>query len=162
MTYLREKSFLLYFEKIGQYADNFTLIPNLKTKLRNSAPIIKSYFQKTTKKQFFENNFFVMRFFKFCLWTWNQCKILRFLVPILTYLKKKVFSSIFGKILSGLYSSFLWFCLCWEGGRGTFSSKMPRTMSNLPDFSSSSIFIRISMCLYFIYDLGSNDFSGSL
>ena len=34
-------------------------------------------------------------FFKFCFRLWNQCKILRLLVPILTYLKKKVFSSIF-------------------------------------------------------------------
>ena len=55
----------------------------------------KSYFKKLAKKQFFENNFFVMHFFQFCLRNWNQCKTLRLLVPILTYLKKKVFSSIF-------------------------------------------------------------------
>jgi len=50
--------------------------------------------KKLAKEQFFENNFFVMPFFKFCLQIWNQCKILSLLVPILTYLKKKVFSSI--------------------------------------------------------------------
>jgi len=53
--------------------------------------------EKLAKGQFFGNNFFVMRFFLFCLRIWNQRKILLFLVPILTYLKKKVFSSIFGK-----------------------------------------------------------------
>ena len=33
-------------------------------------------------------------FFQFCLQIWNQCKSLSFLVPILTYLKKKVFCSV--------------------------------------------------------------------
>ena len=38
------------------------LIPNLKMKLRK-IELIKSYFKKPSKKQFFENNFFAMRFF---------------------------------------------------------------------------------------------------
>jgi len=67
---------------------------------------------------------------EFCLQIWNQCKILRLLVPILTYLKKKVFSSIVCKIIGGLYSETLWLCLVRE--RGQISSKMPRTASNLP------------------------------
>ena len=74
-----------------------------------------------------------MRFFSVLPWIWNQCKILRLLVPILTYLKKKVFSSIFCKIIGGLYSLTLWFVAVGRGGGGCqISSKMPRTASNLP------------------------------
>jgi len=37
--------------------------------------------------------------------------------------------------VSALYSTFLWFCIGWKGKRWRyFSSKMPRTMSNLQDF----------------------------
>ena len=43
--------------------------------------------------------FYWFVFSQFCLQIWNKHEILRFLVPILTYLKKKVFISIFWKIL---------------------------------------------------------------
>jgi len=49
--------------KIGQNgyqnAQNFILIPNLKTKFRN----IKIYLEKPIKRQFFVNNFLVEFFF---------------------------------------------------------------------------------------------------
>ena len=83
--------------------------------------------KKCTNKKLFNKNkqkncFLIMTFlsrvlFKFCLQIWNQCKILRLLVPILTYLKKKVFSSNFWKIISGLYSLTLLFCRGRERGR---------------------------------------------
>ena len=41
--------------------------------------------------------FYWCLFSQFCLWIWNQCKILRFLVPIFTYLKKKQISDQFWK-----------------------------------------------------------------
>ena len=61
--------------------------------------------KKYTNKKLFKKNlqksgFLIITFltyvlFQFCLRNWNQCKILRLLIPIVTYLKKKVFSSIF-------------------------------------------------------------------
>ena len=51
------------------------------------------------------NRGIVLNFFQHI---WNQCEILRFWVPILTYLKKKVFSSIFLHIMQ---SFTLWVCL---------------------------------------------------
>jgi len=74
------------------------------------------------------NIFLVECFFKFCLRIWNQCKILHFLVPILTYLKKKVFSSISKKILGSLYSFTLWFCL---GGGDAVHTLLPGPTKNL-------------------------------
>ena len=65
-NYFFQNTVQIFFSQVGQYGypktQNFMLIPNLKMKLRKSAPI-KSYFKKLAKKQFFENNFFVMRFF---------------------------------------------------------------------------------------------------
>ena len=65
----------------------------------------KKLFQKNLQK----NSFLIITFlscvlFQFCLRNWNQCKILRLLIPIVTYFKKKVFSSIFWTIIGGLYS----------------------------------------------------------
>ena len=134
--------------KIGQNgyqnAQNFILIPNLKTKFRN----IKIYLEKPIKRQFFVNNFLVECFFlnfafgygisvKFCILGTHHMYW-----PIWS----KKFSALLKKILCSLYSFTLWFFSRWvrhstymrrdageEGGR-EFSSKMPRTMSNLPDF----------------------------
>ena len=73
---------------------NFMLISNLKTKLRKSAPM-RSYLKKNYQKSsFLIVTFLSSIFFQFCLRIWNHRKILRFLVPILTYLKKTVFCSI--------------------------------------------------------------------
>ena len=56
---------------------------------------------------------------------------MRLLVPILTYLKKKVFSSNFWKIIRGLYSLTLWFC---PGGgdavHTTFAEMLGRRVKN--------------------------------
>ena len=109
LRFLRKKNLdcilkKIFSVKIGQSgyqnAQNFILILNLKMKLRK----IKIYLEKLAKGQFLWITFWLSVFFKFCLRIWNQCKILRLLVPILTYLKKKVFSSNFWKIISGLYS----------------------------------------------------------
>ena len=105
-------------------------IPNLKMKLRKSAPK-KIYFEKTSKNSFREQ-LFCHAFFKFCLWIWNQS----FGTQIdLLYVKKKVFSSIFLKILIGLYSYINSMVLSRSGeGDANISSKMPHTVSNLPHF----------------------------
>ena len=72
LTYFNTKYFFqntaqIFFSQVGQYGyqktQNFMLIPNLKMKLRKIEPI-KSYLKiKLAKIQFFENNFFAMRFF---------------------------------------------------------------------------------------------------
>ena len=58
----------------------------------------KLFLKNLEKSSFLIITFLSCAFFQFCLWIWNQRKILRFLVPILTYLKKKVFSSIFSNM----------------------------------------------------------------
>ena len=103
------------------------IIPNLKTKLRKNAPI-KSCFEKTSKKL---TNFFHV-FFSILLQIWNQHKIL---VPILTYLKKRVSALFFEKYYVVHTLKLCDFVLVWRGGGvREISSKMPRTVSNLPHF----------------------------
>ena len=74
-----------------QKTQNYSLIPNPETKWRKSFPI--KVIKKHLKECFFNITFSWWVFTQFCLRIWNQHKILRFLVPILTYLKNKVFSS---------------------------------------------------------------------
>ena len=58
------------------------LIPNLKIKLRNKAPM-KSYFKKLAKQHFFENYFLCCLFLNFAFgFGISVCKILRLLVPM--------------------------------------------------------------------------------
>jgi len=100
LTYLRKKVFCCILRKIlsaqiGQYGyqneQNFMLISNLKTKLRKSAPM-RNYLKKNYQKSsFLIVTFLSSIFFQFCLRIWNHRKILCFLVPILTYLKKNSF-----------------------------------------------------------------------
>ena len=60
---IQQKTFFLQLGQNGyQKTQNFTLIPNPKTKFRKSAPI-KIYFKKLAnrKKQFFHNNFLFVK-----------------------------------------------------------------------------------------------------
>ena len=66
------------------------LILNLKTELRKTAPI-KSYFLKSCFASFFKITFQWWTFSQFCLQIWNQRKVLQFLVPMMTDLKKESF-----------------------------------------------------------------------
>jgi len=88
---------------------DFTLIPNTKGKLKKNARK-KSYSQKTGFLLVFRITFYWCTFSLFHLQIWNKHKILRFLVPILNYLKKTVFSSIFFFLYWAVYTPKLWFC----------------------------------------------------
>ena len=78
---------------------NFKLIPNLKTKLRKRA-LIKSYFEKTSKTAVFREIYFIFHavfYLNFVFGFGISVKFGVLVVPILTYLKKKMFSALFGE-----------------------------------------------------------------
>ena len=112
------------------------LIPNLKIKLRNKAPM-KSYFKKTCKTAVFLRMTFYDAFFKFCLRIWSQCKILRLLVPMyIDLFKEKRFQLLFlnNNTKPIVYTPKLYGFVSFGRGDGgcDISSNMLRTTSNLP------------------------------
>jgi hypothetical protein len=95
------KIFFLEIGHIGyQKIENFMLISKMQTYLSDKMPPKKVKIKKLQKmglskfrKQFFNFNFFGGHFVtKKSLLLWNQFKILDFLIPYMTYFKKKKFS----------------------------------------------------------------------
>ena len=68
---------------------NFTLIPNPKAKLKKKHSTKKLFTKNCPFASFFKINLY---FSQFRLQIWNENKILRILVPILTYFNTKYFS----------------------------------------------------------------------
>jgi len=70
--------------------ENFTLIPNPKSKLKKT--LNQKFFSKNCPfASFFKINLYLCTFSQFCLQIWNKNKILSILVPILTYFNTKYF-----------------------------------------------------------------------
>ena len=69
---------------------NFTLIPNLKAKFKKTL-YLKVIHKNCPFACFFKINLYLHTFSQFRLQIWNENKILRILVPILTYLNTKYF-----------------------------------------------------------------------
>ena len=128
----------LFSSKMSTWAPKtqiFTQIPNLK--FRKNLPR-KCYYEKLLFAIFSKDLFIcALYLYFFCgFGIGNLC----FLVPIMTYLKKKKFYYILGEICSsrklyvwGHERQATYAQRCWEGGGGCdFSSKVPCTVSNLP------------------------------
>ena len=79
---------------------NFTLIPNPKAKLKKKHSTKKLFTKNCPFASFFKINLYLCTFFEFRLKTWNENKILRILVPILTYFNTKYFFLNTGQIFS--------------------------------------------------------------
>jgi len=91
--------------------------------------------------------------FKFCLQIWNQCKILRLLVPTLTYLKKKVFSSNFWKIIRGL-SILLNSMVLSRSGEGAGDTKfLLKCLALHPICLKTFVVFKVCSSIYRLYPL---------
>ena len=72
---------------------NFTLIPNPKAKLKKKHSTKKLFTKNCPFACFFKINLYLRTFSQHHLQIWNENKILRILVPILTYFNTKYFLS---------------------------------------------------------------------
>ena len=109
----------------------------------------KIYLKKLTKTQFLNNNFI---FLHFCLRIWNQRKILRFLKKVQLYFLKNIkWSILLNAVVLSRCMQYIHAQRCWEVVGCKFSSKMPRTVSNLPDFPRCPFLYAHLSLLYFIY-----------
>ena len=78
----------IWVPKWAEFHANFIFEDKIEKKCTNK----ESFKKKLPKNSFFRVTFLSSRyFFQFCLRIWNQRKILRFLVPIFTNLKKHSF-----------------------------------------------------------------------
>jgi len=79
---------------------NFTLIPNPKAKFKKKRSAKKLFTQNCSFASFFKINLYVCPFSQVRLQIWNENKILRILVPILTYFNTKYFLQNTGQFFS--------------------------------------------------------------
>ena len=94
--YFFQKTAQSFFPQIGQYGylkmQNLTLILNPKAKLKKKHSTKKLFTKNCPFASFFKINlYFNLYKSQFCLQIWNENKILRILVPTLTYFNTKYF-----------------------------------------------------------------------